>query len=251
MHEGNAGDLLRTMLPMAVYLNVPNFQQRPWSELQKIATEASQYIAEKGDNILFKSKKKGDTAKAFNELAKGVAILSFAPGGVKLFGMHFENVHPDQIHAGRWLYHSAMADMVPAIAKDGLVPEQSGKVFFAGLVSLAATFQGMVFVQNLAQEGWSWDPVILRAHSAHLGDIEKDSLGADDWYVEREVPAVFIQIWVPELKAWTEVREAAARGYFTEAKTQMGRPGKIAVPADAPPVDYAKKYIDQFWPTYE
>jgi hypothetical protein len=32
----------------------------------------------------------GESAKAFNALARGIAALSFAPGGVTTFGMHFE-----------------------------------------------------------------------------------------------------------------------------------------------------------------
>ena len=62
-----------------------------WDEIKKIAEDASQMIAEHGDNILFKAKKKGESAKAFNALAKGIAALSFVPGGVKIFGMHFES----------------------------------------------------------------------------------------------------------------------------------------------------------------
>ncbi len=35
-------------------------------------------------------KKEGETAKAFNDLAKGIALLSFCPGGVTCFGRHWE-----------------------------------------------------------------------------------------------------------------------------------------------------------------
>lgn len=62
-------------------------------------------IASHGDNILFRSKKSGETAKAFNALAEALAFLSFAPGGVKLFGCHWESHHPghsrDQTTRGR------------------------------------------------------------------------------------------------------------------------------------------------------
>jgi hypothetical protein len=33
---------------------------------------------------------KGETAEAFNDLAKGIALLSFCPGGVTCFGRHWE-----------------------------------------------------------------------------------------------------------------------------------------------------------------
>jgi hypothetical protein len=50
----------------------------------------SYYLGSHGDDLLFKSKKAGDTAKVFNILADGLARLSFVPGGVDIFGMHFE-----------------------------------------------------------------------------------------------------------------------------------------------------------------
>lgn len=48
-------------------------------------------IASHGDVIMFPSKRKGDTARAFNALAKSIAILSFAPGGVTVFGLSFQS----------------------------------------------------------------------------------------------------------------------------------------------------------------
>lgn len=50
----------------------------------------SQEIAEHGDNILYRSKKKGESAVAFNRLAEGIACLVFVAGGVTIFGLHFE-----------------------------------------------------------------------------------------------------------------------------------------------------------------
>lgn len=46
-------------------------------------------LAERGDIILFRSKKKGATADALNVLAEGLACLAFMPGGVRFLGMHF------------------------------------------------------------------------------------------------------------------------------------------------------------------
>jgi hypothetical protein len=40
--------------------------------------------------ILHEGPKEGDTSKAFNDLARSVALLSFAPGGVTAFGRHWE-----------------------------------------------------------------------------------------------------------------------------------------------------------------
>lgn len=83
--------LLASSLELAVPLWIVELQGHEWEYLRERAEICAQYIAEKGDIILYKSKKKGETAQAFNRLAEGVAILSFAPGGVKLFGCHFEN----------------------------------------------------------------------------------------------------------------------------------------------------------------
>lgn len=37
--------------------------------------------------------KKGEVAKAFNAAAEGIAILSFCPGGIRIFGMLFCGRH--------------------------------------------------------------------------------------------------------------------------------------------------------------
>lgn len=246
----DADALLKSMLPLAVFMNTPNFQQMPWERLQEIATEASQFMAEHGDDLLFKSKKKGDTAKAFNLFAKGVTVLSFAPGGVNIMGMHFEAVHPGQIAAGHWLYHSTFADALPRIAKEGLQPDSEGKIFFTGLIPMAAGHADMLFATMLTENGWSWNPILLRAFSPHLGDIQQESYRQDDWYIERAVPAVFIQVWLPEKQLWTEVRDAAKQGYFSNARTKYGEPGEINVDPGASPRDYAIRYIEQFWPKH-
>jgi hypothetical protein len=68
-------------------------QEHPsdWDYIKARAEACSQVIAEHGDNILFKSKKPGETARAFNALAEAIACLSFLPGGVTVFGQHWEN----------------------------------------------------------------------------------------------------------------------------------------------------------------
>lgn len=49
--------------------------------------EASPVIAYRGDVILYLSGERGETAKAFNALAQGVAALACHQGGVKVFGL--------------------------------------------------------------------------------------------------------------------------------------------------------------------
>lgn len=91
-------DLLQSALQAAVPLWAELLKRQPWAQVQGRAKECGQMIAEHGDHILYRSKKKGETASAFNALAEGIAALSFCPGGVTTFGLHFENQHPD-LHA--------------------------------------------------------------------------------------------------------------------------------------------------------
>lgn len=82
--------LLRDALQVAVPLWCAEVE--PWDEAYRAERRAacSLVIASQGDNILFKGKKPGQSADAFNRLAEGIALLALAPGGVKLFGLHFE-----------------------------------------------------------------------------------------------------------------------------------------------------------------
>lgn len=81
--------LLTSMVNVAVPLWIDALRSLSWPQRRVLAHECAQIVAEKGDIILYKSKKKGETATAFNALAKGIALLAFAPGGVKCFGSHF------------------------------------------------------------------------------------------------------------------------------------------------------------------
>lgn len=87
--------LLTITLQAAVPLHILELQKIPLGEVMRIARECGQVVAEKGDVIQFKGKK-GETAKAFNQLARGIACLAFAPGGVRFMGLHFEAEHPER-----------------------------------------------------------------------------------------------------------------------------------------------------------
>ena len=80
---------LISMLQVAVPLHQSEIKDLPFKEWQKKAKEASQFLAEHGDALMYKQK--GKTSKAFNKLAEGIAILSMMPGGVNLFEIHWEN----------------------------------------------------------------------------------------------------------------------------------------------------------------
>lgn len=98
--EVNRGDytreLLRTTLATAVPLWQLEYEQRPLAVLIAMAGDKAQDIAEHGDVILYRGKKKGESAAAFNSLAQSIAILSFMPGGITFLGDHYERTHPDQ-----------------------------------------------------------------------------------------------------------------------------------------------------------
>lgn len=65
--------------------------------IQQLAGELGTTLASTADVVLYRSKKPGETAKAFNTLAEGLAVLSFLKGGVRVFGLHFEATHPDMV----------------------------------------------------------------------------------------------------------------------------------------------------------
>jgi hypothetical protein len=42
-----------------------------------------------GDQLLFQSKTRGQTADLMNKLVEAMAVMAFVPGGVKAFGLYF------------------------------------------------------------------------------------------------------------------------------------------------------------------
>lgn len=93
MHDNT---LFSIALTAAVPLWVERLKRQPLAQLMEQAPAIGQLLAEKGDTLQFGSKKRGEAAHIFNEVAKGMAILSFCPGGVTFQGAHFENEHPDR-----------------------------------------------------------------------------------------------------------------------------------------------------------
>lgn len=77
------------LLEVAVPLRITELRVLSDSERQELAGQAGQYIACHGDDLMFRSKK-GNSAKAFSQLATGLAALAFCPGGVSFAGMHWE-----------------------------------------------------------------------------------------------------------------------------------------------------------------
>ena len=89
-HMGHVAELLKISLSMAVPLVIEQLRAVREEDRLAMAQNAAQYIAEHGDDLVFKFKTKGKTGKAFGELATGLAAAAFQPGGVKFLGLHFE-----------------------------------------------------------------------------------------------------------------------------------------------------------------
>lgn len=56
-----------------------------------VPSDIAQTIAERGDVMLFGSKKKGEQTALIETLAQGIALLSRCPGGVTFMGEHYES----------------------------------------------------------------------------------------------------------------------------------------------------------------
>ena len=82
---------LTTSLEVAVPMHIMELVTREPAELVAIARQCADVVAAHGDDILFRSKRKGATAEAFNALARGLAVLAYSPGGVDFAGLHFES----------------------------------------------------------------------------------------------------------------------------------------------------------------
>jgi len=82
-----ADPLLPLTLDVAVPLRIDEIRRRggPTAADLKKAQDYGITLASRGDRLLFRSKKKGETAELFNGLAHAVAVLAFLPGGVTLF----------------------------------------------------------------------------------------------------------------------------------------------------------------------
>lgn len=84
--------LLADTLQVAVPLWLMRLEQQggPLERDWKWAREFAWVLGSEADKLLFKGGKKGETARLFNDLARAIAIMAHAPGGVKLFGHRWE-----------------------------------------------------------------------------------------------------------------------------------------------------------------
>lgn len=92
------GDTLSIALQTAVPLWIMAMSEKggPDAEDMERARKTSDLLGAKGDLLFFTGKKKGETARVFNELAHSISVLSFCPGGVTTFGQHYESKIPQE-----------------------------------------------------------------------------------------------------------------------------------------------------------
>jgi len=84
--------LLPISLAAAVPLRIAEYIQMGGPSALDVERARSQAhtLAEKGDVLLYRGKRPGEAATLFNALADCLAIMAFCPGGVKVFGLHFQ-----------------------------------------------------------------------------------------------------------------------------------------------------------------
>ena len=107
MREGTDGtereSLLSIALSAAVPLHILRLKEQGGPRREDIeACQAwSTELGEHGDVLLFGGGKPGQAAALFNQLARSIAVLSFWPGGVSLFGQHWESVKEEEERAAQ------------------------------------------------------------------------------------------------------------------------------------------------------
>jgi hypothetical protein len=85
-------NLLRTSLATAVPLWVWELYERGGPDPADFRTAHAfgRELAERGDRLLYRGSRPGETAEMFNRLARALAVMAFVPGGVPpVFGQTF------------------------------------------------------------------------------------------------------------------------------------------------------------------
>lgn len=79
--------LLTSSLEVAVPLWIETFKNYNWNEFKRVMNNSEDILSECAEAVLYRID--GKSAKAFNALAKAIAVLSYVPGGIEIFGMRF------------------------------------------------------------------------------------------------------------------------------------------------------------------
>src|SRR6476620_3461707 len=90
--ERTMPSLLVTALSAAVPLRILELGQRggPTDEDLARIKAYQKDLSEHGEDLFFRSKKPGGSAERFNQTADTIAVLSFCPGGIRIFGEHYD-----------------------------------------------------------------------------------------------------------------------------------------------------------------
>lgn len=92
--SGANSDVLRDHLDLAVRVWIDELRDVSPDGRAARADHCASIVAHKGDLLMFKSKKPGESAFVFNRLAEGIACAAFMPGGIRAFGLIFCAQHP-------------------------------------------------------------------------------------------------------------------------------------------------------------
>ena len=88
-----------SMIQFAILIWIKKMKNIPledvWKRLDEISGTLPSLLSTKGEAFIFGTGKKGEAAKMFNEVAEGVALMSFLPGGIHIFEHHWESIHPE------------------------------------------------------------------------------------------------------------------------------------------------------------
>ena len=89
-NDTQEGQHLPFVLDAAIPLWIHQFRSLPEEERAVMLDDLNKSDFAARMEYLLHRGPKDETAKAFNDLAKGIALLSFCPGGVTCFGRHWE-----------------------------------------------------------------------------------------------------------------------------------------------------------------
>lgn len=87
------------MIQLAILIWIKKMMNMPledvWKRLDEISGTLPSLLATKGEAFIFGTGKKGEAALMFSQVAEGVALMSFLPGGIHIFEHHWESIHPE------------------------------------------------------------------------------------------------------------------------------------------------------------
>ena len=85
--------MLESFLELSVTLRAFRLKEKGGPKKEDIERVKSYLplLGERGNFLWTKSPRKGETAKIANAVADAIAVLSFLPGGITIFGRHWEN----------------------------------------------------------------------------------------------------------------------------------------------------------------